>query len=137
MVVGAVIASLIIGGLVWVMLAAISANPSVAGEPMPLLALTRGRWLTNALRMTIMLAIFTSIAILLQTLVDWLQGIIKNRFFSASIVIILAFLFSLIGFVNIIAWFYPIAGLFGVIYLAWIGGYVVFLRSISKINNAQ
>jgi len=136
MVAGAVIASIIIGGLIWVMLAAISTNPSVAGEPMPLFALAVGnRWLTNALRVTMMLAIFTSIAILLQTIVDWLQSIIKSRFLSACIVMVSAFLFSLIGFTNIVAWFYPIAGVFGVVYLAWLGGYGIFLRS--KKNNAQ
>jgi len=137
MVVGAVVASIIIGGLVWVVLAAISANPSVAEESMPLFALASGSgWLTNALRITMMLAIFTSIAILLQTLVDWLQGMVKNRFLAASVIIILAFLFSLIGFVNIVAWFYPIAGVFGVIYLSWLGGYGIIMKSEkAKKNN--
>jgi len=130
MIIGAILAGIIIGGLVWVMLAAISANPSVAETPMPLFALAMGSgWLTNALRISMMLSIFTSVVILLQTIVDWLQGIIKNRFFAAAIIIVLAFLFSLIGFTNIVAWFYPIAGVFGIVYLAWLCGYGMIIKA--------
>ena len=124
MIAGAVIASVIIGGLIWVMLAAISASPDAANEAMPLFALSYGRGaLTYVLRITMILAIFTSMAILLQTLVDWGQSIVKNRFAAASVIMLLAFALSLIGFSNIIAWFYPVAGVFGIVYLAWIVGH--------------
>jgi len=128
-VVSSIVAGVIVGGLIYIILSAIAANPDSAHAPLPILLFARqGSALVWAIRVSMILSIITSIVVLLQTLTDWLQTIVKHRLIAALIIIVAAFVLSLVGFVNIVAWFYPIAGVLGIIYLAWCVCYFVLSK---------
>ena len=65
------------------------------------------------------LAIFTTLAVLAFTMVEWLNRFIKNKFVCSVIVLTLGFVFSRFGFSTIVDVFYPIDGAFGAIIIVY------------------
>ena len=60
-------------------------------------------------------SILATASIMHYTITDYLQTFIKNKLLAALIVLIAAFILSLLGFSNIITYVYPILGALGVI----------------------
>jgi uncharacterized membrane protein YkvI len=135
---GSIISALIITGFVALILTALMLSSNVifnAELPMMQLAYLTNNVLGSMYSVILWLAIMTSVVISGYMLTQSLDSVIKNDWICVSVILVLSFSFSRLGFGNIVTVFYPIKGAIGLIYLlAFTIYYFTHRKQIKQIN---
>lgn len=81
---------------------------------------------------TLFVAIFTTICTTAFAISTWLNNYISNKFVCAVIVMSIGFVFSRFGFATIVDVFYPIEGVFGLIFILICLVYLIKQRKLDR-----
>ena len=112
------LAGIIMGALVAVLMAALNAWGETNAD-MPVLAMSRQIHPVFFYAMVIIIAasIFTTMLAAMSGLVAWFEGIFGGKLFSAFVILAGGFILSNLGFSTVVKYFYPVIGVFGVVYV--------------------
>ena len=100
--------------------------------PMLLVAYKLGTGFGVIYLMTLIVAIFTTICTAAFSICAWLNNFIADKFICAVIVLSIGFVFSRFGFSIIVDIFYPIEGIFGLVFIV-----ICFIYHIKNSNNTD
>jgi uncharacterized membrane protein YkvI len=112
------IVSIVLSVLIMLLIFAINSDSSSMSAALPLLYLARklGWGFYWIIILTLVAGVFTSVLLAIYNIVEWLSTFIRDRVIAGLLAVILAFCISMFGFQHIVAIFYPIIGVFGVLY---------------------
>ena len=110
-----------------------SSNVVVSGNmPMVLIAYLVGDFWGGVYSMVVLFGIFTTLLASSFALDNWLSQYLTKKGLSISLIIILAFIVSRLGFIQIVDIFYPLEGVFGFIFIA--GVVLYYYKNREKIE---
>jgi uncharacterized membrane protein YkvI len=105
---------------------------ATADMPMVRVAYSMGEVMGAIYSLVILFGIFTTVIAASFAVNNWLNQFVRDRLISISLIITTAFLVSRLGFSKIVEFFYPIEGLFG---LVFIGGVIAYYyKNRNEIN---
>ena len=106
---------------------------AISDMPMVRVAYSMGEVIGAVYSLVILFGIFTTVIAASFAVNNWLTQFIKDKLISISIIITLAFLLSRLGFSKIVEIFYPLEGLFGLVFIAGVVAY--YYKNRKKIND--
>lgn len=100
--------------------ALINAGDDVYNSSLPMLKLAylTNTGIGNSYGLILLLAIFSCLISTTYTITCWLKQFIKNRYICITIVVLVGFALSRLGFENIVQKIYPLKGIFGLVILS-------------------
>lgn len=124
---GSLIASVSITALLALIITALNCTGNYSAE-MPILEISAGagKWLYVILSIVTGISIFTTMLTAVGGLCGYLNGKTGGKLFNSAIVVIAGVIMSFLGFSGIVDLFYPLVGVFGLIYI------VLCIRYVSK-----
>ena len=103
--------------------------------PMVLIAYQLGSFLGGIYSLIVLLGVFTTLISSSFAIDNWFNQFFKQKGVSISIIVFLGFLVSRLGFSNIVSVFYPIEGLFGLIFI--VGVILFYYKNRKEIDKLE
>ncbi len=115
---GSLLASLFITALLALLITSLNCTGKYEAE-MPILEISAGagKWLYVVLSIVTGISIFTTMLTAVGGLCNYLEGKFGGKVFDSALVVIAGVIFSFLGFTRVVSLFYPLVGLFGILYI--------------------
>ncbi|MDD4211539.1 MAG: hypothetical protein PHC46_04050 [Clostridia bacterium] len=120
-----------------VLIAILNSSNLIATSDMPMIriAYSMGEVTGAIYSLVILFGIFTTAIAASFAVNNWLIQFIKDKLIAISIIVTLAFIVSRLGFSNIVQFFYPIEGVFGLVFIVGVIAY--YYKNRQKINELE
>ncbi|MCI8413544.1 MAG: hypothetical protein HFE47_05580 [Clostridia bacterium] len=134
-VLGSLIAAGSITVLLLLLITALNCTGNYAAE-MPILEISAGggKWLYVLLCIVTGVSIFTTMLTAVGGLLGYMKNKVAGKVFNAALVIIAGSILSFLGFTRVVDLFYPLVGVFGLIYIVLCVRYVCRKKKAPLLN---